>query len=63
MSEDYKLKTNQQLLNQIGEFGNGFDEFHTRDIERIIEENEKLKKEKKWLEETKRELLLKHGLL
>lgn len=42
--DDYILKTNEQLLDQISEFGCGETEFHTADIERLIKENEEFKK-------------------
>ncbi|QQV91475.1 hypothetical protein M1M25_gp042 [Tenacibaculum phage Gundel_1] len=42
--EDYKLKTNEQLINYIIEFGCGETGFHTGDIERLIKENQWLKK-------------------
>lgn len=42
--EDYKLKTDQELLDSIGEFGCGELEFHTADIERVIAEKQHLEK-------------------
>lgn len=40
--EDYKLKTNIELINVICDFGCGETEFHTADIERLIKEHKKL---------------------
>lgn len=40
--EDYKLKTNLELINVICDFGCGEKEFHTADIERLIKEHKKL---------------------
>ena len=40
--EDYTLKTNQELINIIIDFGCGETEFHTADIERLIKEHKKL---------------------
>ena len=42
--DDYTLKTNEELIDIISEFGCGETEFHTADIERLIKENEHLKK-------------------
>lgn len=36
--DDYKLKTNGELIDIISEFGCGETEFHTSDIERLIRE-------------------------
>jgi len=40
--EDYKLKTNIELINVISDLGCGETEFHTADIERLIQEHKKL---------------------
>lgn len=40
--EDYILKTNEELIDIICDFGFGETEFHTADINRIIVEHEKL---------------------
>lgn len=40
---DYTLKTNEELIDSIIEFGSGQLEFHTADIERLIKENKYLK--------------------
>jgi hypothetical protein len=37
--EDYTLKTNDELINDITVFGIGKTDFHTADIERLIKEN------------------------
>lgn len=39
--EDYILKTNEELIDIICDFGMGETEFHTVDIERLIKENDK----------------------
>lgn len=39
--EDYILKTNEELIDIICDFGCGETEFHTVDIERLIKENDK----------------------
>lgn len=39
--EDYILKTNEELIDIISDFGCGETEFHTVDIERLIKENDK----------------------
>lgn len=49
--EDYTLKTDDELVDEIIEFGCGEKEFHTADIERLI-------REKRFLEE-KLERLIK----
>jgi hypothetical protein len=41
--EDYTLKTNDELLKIIEDFGCGETEFHTADIELLIKENIQLK--------------------
>lgn len=38
---DYILKTNEELIDIIMDFGCGETEFHTVDIERLIKENDK----------------------
>lgn len=40
----YILKTDQELVNILVEFGDGVTEFHTRDIQRLLIENERLRK-------------------
>lgn len=40
--DGYNLKTNQELVNVIIDFGCGETEFHTADIERLIKEHRKL---------------------
>lgn len=37
--DDYVLKTNEELIDIISEFGSGETEFHTADIDRLITEN------------------------
>ena len=37
--DGYQQKRNEQLLDYISEFGNGFYEFHTIDVERLIKQN------------------------
>lgn len=37
--DDYVLKTNEELIDIISEFGLGETEFHTADINRLITEN------------------------
>lgn len=37
----YSLKTNDEIIAMISEFGNGEMEFHTLDIERLVVENER----------------------
>lgn len=44
-SDGYQLKSNEQLIDIISEFGNGETEFHTVDIDRLIVENEQLQQE------------------
>lgn len=41
--KDYKLKTNEDLIEKIIIFGCGETDFHTADVERLIRENEFLK--------------------
>lgn len=38
--EDYTLKTNEEIIDQLTEFGLGETEFHTADVERLIQEND-----------------------
>lgn len=40
---EFKLKTNQEIINMICEFGCGETEFHTGDIERLVKENNYLR--------------------
>jgi hypothetical protein len=40
--ENYKLKTNTELIDVICDFGCGETEFHTADIERLIKEHKNL---------------------
>ena len=42
IGNDYILKSNNQLIGIISEFGCGETDFHTADIERLIKENEAL---------------------
>ena len=41
--DGYQLKTNEDIINTIREFGNGETEFHTLDINRLVVENEQAK--------------------
>ncbi len=41
-NDGYRLKTNNELIDMICEFGSGETEFHTVDIERLIKENAKM---------------------
>lgn len=43
-NDDYVLKTNEELIDIISEYGIGETEFHTADIERLLTENIFLKK-------------------
>jgi len=43
--DDYTLKTDEELIGIISEFGCGETEFHTADVERLILEKMALKKE------------------
>lgn len=40
--DGYQLKTNEEIIDMICEFGSGETEFHTIDINRIVVENERL---------------------
>jgi hypothetical protein len=40
---DYKLKTDDEIIDMIIDFGCGETEFHTVDINRIIVENQRMK--------------------
>ena len=40
--DGYQLKTNEEIIDIISEFGNGETEFHTLDINRIVVENERV---------------------
>lgn len=51
--DGYQLKTNQDIIDQIAEFGNGKTEFHTIDINRLVVENERVKREFETLEASK----------
>jgi len=42
--EGYTLKTNEDIIKAIVDFGRGQTEFHTLDIKRLVVENERLKK-------------------
>jgi hypothetical protein len=42
--EDYTLKTNEELIDILIYFGSGETEFHTADVERLIRENDYMKK-------------------
>lgn len=42
--DNYQLKTNEEIINIIIDFGFGETEFHTIDIERLLKENQRLKK-------------------
>lgn len=44
MGDDYKLKTNEEIIDMIIDFGCGETEFHTVDIERLVVENQQMKK-------------------
>lgn len=40
--DGYRLKTNEEIIDIICDFGCGETEFHTADIERLIKENSKM---------------------
>jgi len=40
----YQLKTNEEIIDIISEFGNGETEFHTLDINRLVVENDRAKR-------------------
>jgi len=42
--DNYQLKTDIDLINIICDFGFGETEFHTIDIERLLKENQRMKK-------------------
>jgi hypothetical protein len=42
--DGYKLKTNEEIIDIISEFGNGETEFHTLDINRLVVENDRAKR-------------------
>jgi hypothetical protein len=42
--DGYQLKTNEEIIDIISEFGNGETEFHTLDINRLVVENERAKR-------------------
>ncbi len=44
MGDDYQMKTDEEIIDMISEFGCGELEFHTVDINRIIVENQRMKK-------------------
>jgi hypothetical protein len=43
--DGYILKTDEQIIDIIINFGNGETEFHTADIERLIREKQQLEKQ------------------
>lgn len=45
--DGYILKTDEQIIDIIINFGNGETEFHTADIERLIREKQQLEKQLK----------------
>ena len=47
------LKTNEEIIDMISEFGNGELEFQTVDIERLVVENERAKKLIQYFNKTK----------
>jgi len=42
--DDYILKTDEEIIDIISDFGNGLCEFHTLDINRLVVENQRMKK-------------------
>ena len=42
--DGYALKTNEEIIDMISEFGNGIMDFHSIDINRLVVENERAKK-------------------
>ena len=42
--DGYQLKSNEDIIDIISEFGNGETEFHTLDINRLVVENQRMKK-------------------
>lgn len=40
--EEYKLKSNDFIIDMLCRFGSGYYEFHTADIERLIKESESI---------------------
>ena len=56
--DGYQLKSNEDIINMIIEFGNGETEFHTLDINRIVVENDRLKKLVELFEASKTEHIL-----
>ena len=42
--DSYQLKTNEEIIDIISEFGNGETEFHTLDINRLVVENDRAKR-------------------
>lgn len=42
--DGYKLKTNEEIINKIKYFGNGETNFHTVDINRLVVENDRVKR-------------------
>ncbi len=42
--DGYQLKSNEDIIDIISEFGNGETEFHTLDINRLVVENDRAKK-------------------
>ena len=41
--DGYQLKTDEEIIDMISEFGSGELEFHTVDINRLIVENQRMK--------------------
>jgi hypothetical protein len=42
--EDYQMKTDEEIIEIISNFGSGECEFHTVDICRLVVENQRMKK-------------------
>ncbi len=42
--DDYQMKTDEEIIDMISEFGCGELEFHTIDINRLVVENQRMKK-------------------
>lgn len=62
-SNGYQLKTNEEIINIISNFGCGQTEFHTADINRLVVENERTKKLIELFESSKTEPIIpkSHG--
>lgn len=43
--DDYTLKTDEEIIEQLCLFGSGIDNFHTADVERLLKEKQLLLKE------------------